>query len=241
MTTPPNDSNPNTRQFEDGDVQINVNAPPEADVFVTIETHVDEQAAPLVQTEAIPSTTVTQPLVSEQIVTRETQVIRNPELINDTLTIPIAAEEIQVDRRKFVTGVVRIKKQVQERVETIDQPLYTESVTVQEVPINRPIDAIPSVRYEGETMIVPVVEEVTIVQKRLILKSELHVVKVKGERREPQEVILRSEQVSIERHDSISDPNFDKTYGMEVNSASGIVSESGTAGDEEYSFNDAPQ
>ena len=42
-------------------------------------------------------------------------------------------------------------------------------------------------------------EEVLVVEKRLMLKEEIRLTMQKGEFREPQTVTLRSEEVSIER------------------------------------------
>jgi len=55
------------------------------------------------------------------------------------------------------------------------------------------------VRHEGDTMIVPVLEEVLVVEKRLVLKEELRVTRRRVETREPQTVTLRREDVVVER------------------------------------------
>jgi stress response protein YsnF len=54
-------------------------------------------------------------------------------------------------------------------------------------------------RTEGETTIIPVMEEVLVVEKRLRLKEELHVTRRRTEHRDPQRVTLRSERVEVER------------------------------------------
>jgi len=48
-------------------------------------------------------------------------------------------------------------------------------------------------------MIVPVLEEVLVVQKRLMLKEEVHVIRRKVETHQPQHMLLRSEEVIVER------------------------------------------
>ena len=113
--------------------------------------------------------------------------------------IPVVAEELVVGKRTVEAGKVRIHKTVREHEETVDEPLLQDEVEVERVPINqfieRPIDA----RYEGDTLIVPVLEEVLVVEKRLVLKEELRIVRRRTEQRAPQQVTLRHEEVNIER------------------------------------------
>lgn len=78
-----------------------------------------------------------------------------------------------------------------------------EQTEIKRVPINRVVEAAPPVRYEGEVMIVPLLEEVIVTEKRLMLREELHIRKRQVETRKPQQVILRREEANIEhlRHD----------------------------------------
>ena len=46
---------------------------------------------------------------------------------------------------------------------------------VERIAINRVVDAAPSVRQEGDTVIVPVIKEIMVVEKRLLLKEEIQV------------------------------------------------------------------
>jgi len=55
------------------------------------------------------------------------------------------------------------------------------------------------IRYEGETMIIPVLEEMLTVEKRLLLKEELHVTRRPIETRYHETVTVRSEDVHIKR------------------------------------------
>jgi stress response protein YsnF len=66
------------------------------------------------------------------------------------------------------------------------------------VPIERLVEEAIPVRYEGDTMIVSVLEEVLVVEKRLMLKEELHIRKRRVERHQPQCVTLRHEEARVE-------------------------------------------
>jgi len=118
---------------------------------------------------------------------------------HETVTIPVIAEELDVTKRTVETGRVRITKRVREREETVSEPLLREQVRVERVPVNRVVDGPVAVRYEGDTMIVPLMEEVLVVEKRLVLKEELRIRKHSFEVREPQQVVLRSEEATVER------------------------------------------
>lgn len=125
----------------------------------------------------------------------------------EKLVVPIVAEELRVEKRTVERGGVRIVKTVSERVETIDLPLMEEQTDVVRVPINRAVEIAPPVRYEGDVMIVPLLEEVVVVEKRLMLREELHIRKRQVEIRKPQQVILRREEANVERfrHDEGSE------------------------------------
>ena len=113
--------------------------------------------------------------------------------------IPVVAEEVRVDRRSVETGRVRLTKLVREQQEVVDQPSFSEEVVVERVPINRVVETAPQPRQEGDTVIFPVLEEVVVVERRLMLKEEVRITKRVTETRNPQEVTLRSEDVKIER------------------------------------------
>lgn len=117
---------------------------------------------------------------------------------DDTVTIPVIAESLRLTRARRETGRVRIHKQVQERQEVVDLPLLRETAEVVRVAINRQVDGPVPIRHDGDTMIIPVLEEVLVVEKRWILREELHVRVDRSEHHEPQTVTLRSEQVTVE-------------------------------------------
>ena len=116
-----------------------------------------------------------------------------------TAVIPVVAEELQVGRRSIETGRVRVTKLVQEHQEVVDEPVLAEEVHVERVPVNRVVESAPQPRQEGDTLVFPVLEEVLVVERRLMLKEEVRITKRVTESREPQTVTLRSENVKIER------------------------------------------
>jgi uncharacterized protein (TIGR02271 family) len=117
----------------------------------------------------------------------------------EEMVIPVVDEEVTIQTRQRQSGIVEIRKTVHERTETVDQPLLSEAVEVERVTINRIVEEPVSVRQEGDTMIIPLLEEVLVVEKRLLLREEVHIKKLRREVHDPQEVLLREERVEIVR------------------------------------------
>jgi uncharacterized protein (TIGR02271 family) len=115
------------------------------------------------------------------------------------LVVPVTVEEVDIRKRQWETGGVRVEIGVREREELVDEPLVRQEVSVERVPINQVVEAPPAVRQEGNTTIVPVLEEVLVVEKRLVLKEEVRITKRTFEAHEPQRVLLRTEEPRIER------------------------------------------
>lgn len=126
----------------------------------------------------------------------------------EQIVVPVVAEELSVSKRTVEQGMVRITKTVTEHVGTVDLPLMEEQTQVERVAVNRIIETAPPVRYEGDVMIVSLVEEVVVVEKRLMLREELRISKRQVETRKPQQVTLRREEATIERfrHDGSKIP-----------------------------------
>lgn len=72
---------------------------------------------------------------------------------------------------------------------------------------NRPVDKAPEVRYEGDTMIIPIPKEEYIVVKQLILVEEVRVTKLKTTDTMEQMVLLRSEELRVEHTETNPAPN----------------------------------
>jgi uncharacterized protein (TIGR02271 family) len=115
------------------------------------------------------------------------------------VVVPVVAEQLEVQKRKVEAGGVRIRKTVHEREEVVDEPLMREEVQVRRVPVNKVVDGPVPVRHVGNTMIVSLLEEVLVVEKRLMLKEELHITKEQVESYRPQRVRLRTEEAVVER------------------------------------------
>jgi uncharacterized protein (TIGR02271 family) len=116
----------------------------------------------------------------------------------EVAAIPLAEERVSVTKREVETGRLRIQVSVEERQDNVPVELSHDEVEVERVPVNKAVSQLPSVRLEGSTTIIPIVEEVVVVEKRLILVEELHVRRKSVAETRQIPVVLRSEQVRIE-------------------------------------------
>jgi uncharacterized protein (TIGR02271 family) len=118
-----------------------------------------------------------------------------------TITVPKVQEEVRVEVREVETGGVRVHKTVNEQPHQIDEHLLRDEVDVKHVPIDRivSLSEAPSARQEGDTLIVPILEEVLVVEKRCRIKEEIHITRSQRTEHHVETVVLRSEDVTIER------------------------------------------
>ncbi|RZI54412.1 MAG: DUF2382 domain-containing protein [Pseudomonas sp.] len=127
-----------------------------------------------------------------------------PELItsaSERLVVPLIEESLVVDKRVIDQGGYQIVKRVDIREEVVDEPLMAHTVLVERRPIGRLLSSMepPVVRQEGDTLIISIVEEVLVTEKRLMLKEELHITRSQAITHHSETFSLRSENVAIER------------------------------------------
>lgn len=136
------------------------------------------------------------PLSSDQF-EEGVQVAGQQQARETLMVVPVLVEKADIGK-KVSGNTVRISKKVKERRERIENTGFTEQVHVEHVPVNAEVQVTPKIRTEGDTTIIPVFEEVLVIQKRVILREEVRV-RVEKVPHEPQEFTLRSEAVEIER------------------------------------------
>ena len=113
--------------------------------------------------------------------------------------VPLVEERVFARKQEVETGRVRVKTFTDETVSCIKEDLMRDEVEVRRVTIDREVDHIPEVREEDGVIIIPVVEEVVIVEKRLILREEVHVHRKTSIEPFEQKVTIRSQHPVVER------------------------------------------
>ena len=126
---------------------------------------------------------------------------------NDTNAVRLVEETLRLDKREVLTGKVRISTKVDTVEEIARASLSEERVEITRVPIDKVVETAPGVREENGVTIVPVLEEVLFVEKRLVLVEELHITRHVETEQVEVPVQLRKERAVVE---DITPENADK-------------------------------
>jgi stress response protein YsnF len=118
---------------------------------------------------------------------------------SEEFVVPILEEEAHVEKRRVTTGKVRIRSIVEDVEEIAAATLEEETVDITRVPVDRVVDEVPAVRTEDGVTIVPILEEVLFVEKRLVLKEELHIRRRVSTETVEVPIVLRKERAVVER------------------------------------------
>ena len=113
--------------------------------------------------------------------------------------VQLLEEELSVDKRVIETGRVKVSRVTHSHEQIVDELLHHEKVEVERIPVDRPIEVMPSIRQEGDVTIVPVVEEILKVERGLVLKEEVHIRRIKTIERHQQQVTLRRQEATVSR------------------------------------------
>lgn len=122
--------------------------------------------------------------------------------------IALAEETLSVSKRRVETGRVRIGIHTESNEVRAHASLLNQYVEVERVLIEREVTEVPTVREEGDVTIYPVLEEVLVVEKRLVLKEEVRVRRVTSQTEVSEPVTLRRQRADIEhvakQHDNVA-------------------------------------
>ncbi|MDB4986758.1 MAG: uncharacterized protein JWN04_1936 [Myxococcaceae bacterium] len=118
---------------------------------------------------------------------------------SELITIPRVEEQLEVEKITRESARVHVHVKATEREQAVSVALTDQHAEISRVQIGRMVDAPPPVREDGDTVIIPVLEEVLVIQKRLLLREEIHVVRRPETRTEEHVVSLRSEHVDVTR------------------------------------------
>jgi uncharacterized protein (TIGR02271 family) len=120
---------------------------------------------------------------------------------NETFVLPLAEETFRVERHPVEEPRDRIDTVVEEREQLIEEMLASEDVVIERVPLGTIVKTAPPPRQEGDTLIIPLVEEEIFVQRRLVVREEVRVTKKKSEKPFQERVSLRREDAVVTRRE----------------------------------------
>jgi stress response protein YsnF len=129
--------------------------------------------------------------------------------------VPLVEERMRVEKRTVETGRVRVSLSTETTEEIMRETLRSRSVEVERVELGHEVTEMPRTRQEGDVIIVPVVEEILVIEKRLVLKEEIHLRLVESETAVEERAVRRVQQATVERQA----PQSTSSSGAEDSSA----------------------
>ena len=136
---------------------------------------------------------------------------------DDRAALPLVEEALRVGKRVVETGRVRVSVATETEERLVRETLRTERAEVERVAIGRELaegEEAPVTRQDEDgTVIVPVLEEVLVVERRLVLREEIRLRLVAAEEAVEQPVTLRRQRAEVERlpTSAADDPDADGT------------------------------
>ena len=117
----------------------------------------------------------------------------------ETVPIPLLQEDLDVVASQVVTDRVRVATHVQEREVLVEHVEEQGELLVERRPVDREVEVAPEPVQEGDTLIVSLVEERLVVEKRLFVIEEVRITRASTSRTVATPMILRTMQASVEQ------------------------------------------
>ncbi len=116
-------------------------------------------------------------------------------------TIPLYEEQIDVAKVEAVTDRLQVATHVDERAVLVEDTVERGHLTIERIAVDRAVAEAPEHRQEGDTLIVSVVEERLVVEKRLFVIEELRITRTSTTEHVEIPQTVRTMRASVERAD----------------------------------------
>lgn len=123
----------------------------------------------------------------------------------EPLVLSVVEEMLAVSKRRKSTGIIRVGTRTESVEARAEAELDHYRVEVTRVPVGRVVAEAPAARVDGNTTVIPVVEERLVVVKQLVLVEEVRVRHVLERQVVSEPVILRRQRAVVERVPSVGD------------------------------------
>ncbi|MBS0640255.1 MAG: YsnF/AvaK domain-containing protein [Acetobacteraceae bacterium] len=125
----------------------------------------------------------------------------------EEVVIPVAEESISLSKHQVETGRVRVALDTDVDTIVVRETLRGNRIEVERVPLNLALPEgapAPESRREGDTLIIPVLEERPVVVKRLVVTEEVRLRFVPTKSEFAEEVSVRRQQATVDRVDPVA-------------------------------------
>ncbi len=128
---------------------------------------------------------------------------RVDETASEAVRVPVARERVVLDRVEQEQIAARLSLRTRTEEAVIDEDLRSEHIDIERVPVGRVVSEYPQARHEDGITIVPVVEEVLVVQYRIV--EEVRIIPRTETVRHKETVTLRQQEIHIEKMPPVGD------------------------------------
>lgn len=150
------------------------------------------------------------PVMGATASTMETEVAdRSDRFSRDQdVSVPVREEEFSVDKQRGEVGRAAIHKDVVEEQESVNIPVTHERVEVERVPVDKdlPDDGVSAQNWQEKDIVMPVMGEEVVTEKRPRVKEEIHIHKEPVTETKRVSETVRKERVNVEGLDEQGEP-----------------------------------
>ena len=119
----------------------------------------------------------------------------------DEMRVPLVEEQLSIQRKQVETDRVRVRTVVETEDVLVEGLLQVGRLDVTRVAVDREVSEAPEPYRDGDVLVIPIVEERLVVEKRLFVVEELRVASSSQEEAIGAPVSLRRTRAIVERDD----------------------------------------
>jgi uncharacterized protein (TIGR02271 family) len=134
----------------------------------------------------------------------------------EAAVLPVVDEQASITKRQTNAGQVQVDLSTETVERDLEADLAFEEIEIERIPCERLIDSVPEIHTEGDTTIIPVVEERAVVHRQLVLVEEVRLTRKRRERTVTLPVQLRQQRAHVRRNESGSPDNPETAKAKET-------------------------
>ena len=119
----------------------------------------------------------------------------------DEMRVPLVEEQLSIQRKQVETDRVRVRTVVETEDVLVEGLLQVGRLDVTRVAVDREVSEAPEPYRDGDVLVIPIVEERLVVEKRLFVVEELRMASSSQEEAISVPVSLRRTRAIVERDD----------------------------------------
>lgn len=121
---------------------------------------------------------------------------------DEEVCIPLAEEQLSVQKRVIEVGAVRVSKVVVTELRQVTVPVTREVVRIERVAA--PAGAVAESAFQEETLVIPVRQEVAEIEKRTVVREEVRISRVVVQSDQTSAATVRSERLEVEAEGDVA-------------------------------------